>query len=84
VASTCSATLLTAVFGDHFAYTDYTEKDYGLPNRSFKSFTDAAKEASMSRFYGGIHYKAAIENGIAQGKAIGDYIVANVQFLKKK
>ncbi|MEY2692633.1 MAG: hypothetical protein RIT03_1023 [Bacteroidota bacterium] len=84
VASTCSATLLTSVFGDHFAYTDYTEKDYGLPNRSFKSFAEAAKEASMSRFYGGIHYKAAIENGIAQGKAIGDYIVANVQFLKKK
>ncbi|MEN9322666.1 MAG: hypothetical protein RL699_446 [Bacteroidota bacterium] len=84
VASTCSATLLTSVFGDNFAYTDYTEKDYGLPNRSFKSFAEAAKEASMSRFYGGIHYKAAIENGIAQGKAIGDYIVANVQFLKKK
>jgi hypothetical protein len=24
----------------------------------------------MSRFYGGIHYRAAIENGIVQGKEI--------------
>jgi hypothetical protein len=30
------------------------------------------KEAAMSRFYGGIHYRAAIENGIVQGKEIGD------------
>lgn len=84
VASTCSATLLTHVFGDQFSYTDDTEKEYGLPARSFTSFAAAAKEASMSRFYGGIHYKAAIENGILQGKAIGDYIADKIKFLKKK
>ena len=75
---------MTAVFGDNFSYTDNTEREYGLPDRSFASFNAAAKEASMSRFYGGIHYKAAIENGIVQGKALGEYIAKNVTFLKKK
>ncbi|WP_395066074.1 vanadium-dependent haloperoxidase, partial [Flavobacterium sp.] len=74
VASTCSATMLTSVFGDNFAYTDTTELPYGLPARKFKSFNLASKEAAMSRFYGGIHYKAAIENGIVQGRNVGEYV----------
>lgn len=82
VASTCSATILTSVFGDNFEYLDDTELPYGLPSRKFKSFNDASKEASLSRFYGGIHYKAAIENGIAQGKNLGDFIVKKIKFLK--
>ena len=82
VASTCSATVLTSVFGDNFAYLDDTELPFGLPSRNYKSFHLASKEASMSRFYGGIHYKAAIENGIAQGSKIGDYIVRKLKFIK--
>ncbi|WP_395054561.1 vanadium-dependent haloperoxidase [Flavobacterium sp.] len=82
VASTCSATVLTSVFGDNFAYLDDTELPFGLPSRSYKSFFLASKEASMSRFYGGIHYKAAIENGIVQGSKIGDYIVKKLKFIK--
>lgn len=82
VVSTCSASLLSSVFGENFNYLDDSEKAYGLPDRKFKSFKEAAKEAAISRFYGGIHYRAAIENGIVQGKDIGDYIVSRVQFLK--
>lgn len=82
VASTCSATMLTSVFGDNFAYTDTTELPYGLPARKFKSFNLASKEAAMSRFYGGIHYKAAIENGIVQGRNVGEYVVKKIKFLK--
>jgi PAP2 superfamily len=82
VASTCSATILTSVFGENFAYTDDTEIPYGLPIRKYKSFNDAAKEASISRFYGGIHYKAAIENGIIQGKNVGDFIVSKLKMVK--
>ncbi len=82
VASTCSATVLTSVFGDNFAYLDDTELPFGLPSRNYKSFHLASKEASMSRFYGGIHYKAAIENGIVQGGIIGDYIVKKLKFIK--
>ncbi len=82
VASTCSATVLTSIFGDNFAYLDDTELPFGLPSRSYKSFFLASKEASMSRFYGGIHYKAAIENGIAQGSKIGEFIVKKLKFIK--
>lgn len=81
VASACSATVLTSVFGDNFAYLDDTELPYGLPSRNFKSFNHAANEAAMSRFYGGIHYKAAIVNGIDQGKNVGNYIVTKLKML---
>lgn len=82
VVSTASAAILTSVFGDNFAYTDNTELPYGLPNRSFKSFKDAAKEAAMSRFYGGIHYKAAIVNGVEQGENVGDFVVKKLKMTK--
>lgn len=83
VASTCSAQILTAIFGDNFSYVDDTELQFGLPERKFKSFKEAAKEAAMSRFYGGIHYKAAIVNGIDQGKNVGDFIVKKLKMIKK-
>jgi hypothetical protein len=39
---------------------------FGLPNRSFKSFNEASRR--LCRFYGGIHYRAAIENGLYKVK----------------
>jgi PAP2 superfamily len=82
VVSTCSATILTAIFGENFNYTDDTEVQFGLPKRNFTSFKAAAKEASESRFYGGIHYKAAIENGIIQGENVGNFIVKKLKMTK--
>lgn len=79
VASTSAATILTSVFGDNFNFSDDTEVQFGLPIRKFKSFNDASKEAANSRFYGGIHYKAAIVNGIVQGKNVGDYTVSKLK-----
>jgi PAP2 superfamily len=74
VVSTCSATILATIFGENFGFADDTEIQFGLPIRKYKSFDEASKEASKSRFYGGIHYRAAIENGILQGKKVGDLI----------
>ena len=74
--------ILTAIFGDNFEYTDNSELQFGLPARKYKSFNDAATEASESRLYGGIHYKSAIVNGIIQGQNIGDYI--NLKLKMKK
>ncbi len=82
VASTCSAVILTDIFGANFEYTDNSELQFGLPSRKYKSFHEAAKEASESRFYGGIHYKSAIVNGIIQGQLIGDYV--NLKLKMKK
>lgn len=82
VVSTVSSNILTSIFGDNFSFVDDSELQFGLPNRSFKSFNEASKEAAMSRFYGGIHYRAAIENGIVQGKEIGDFVVNKLKMTK--
>ncbi|MBC7606365.1 MAG: vanadium-dependent haloperoxidase, partial [Burkholderiales bacterium] len=82
VISSCSAIILTTIFGDNFSYIDDSEVNFGLPKRNFKSFKQAAVEASISRLYGGIHYRAAIENGIVQGNNIGNYIIKKLKMAK--
>ena len=82
VLSTVAATVLTSIFGDNFSFIDDTELQFGLPNRSFKSFIEASKEAAMSRFYGGIHYRAAIEKGMIEGKNVGDFVVSKLKMTK--
>lgn len=79
VISTAAATVLTDIFGDQFSFDDDTETPYGLPVRSFRSFREAANEAAISRLYGGIHYKAAIENGQTQGELIGRKVLAKMK-----
>lgn len=74
VVSGAASTILTGIFGDNFAYEDDTEIAYGLPVRSFTSFNQAADEAAMSRMYGGIHYKVAIEVGLKQGRDLGNFV----------
>ena len=69
--SGAASTVLTAIFGDNFAFDDATHEDEGLPVRSFPSFAAAAEEAAMSRLYGGIHFRFGNENGLAQGRAVG-------------
>ena len=65
--------ILTRLFGEGFAFTDRTHEADGLIPRSFSSFGEAASEAGISRLYGGIHYRAAIELGLEQGRCIGAY-----------
>jgi hypothetical protein len=72
--SGAASVVLTRIFGDNFYFDDDTELQYGLPIRSFHSFYQASAEAAISRMYGGIHYRAAIENGLVQGKALGNFI----------
>lgn len=81
VVSGAAAIALTDIFGENFAFDDDTEVDYGLPVRSFKSFNAASEEAANSRLYGGIHYRAAIEVGLDQGKALGNYVVNNLEMV---
>jgi hypothetical protein len=74
--SAAAALVLTQAFGENFAFTDETGTKDGLKPRSFKSFSAAAEEAGISRLYGGIHYRAAVENGLAQGRCIGAFATA--------
>lgn len=82
VISTSAAVALTGLFGDNFAYTDSTETEFGLTTRSFKSFNEAATEAAVSRIYGGIHYRPAVDKGVEQGRAIGTFILNKIRTRK--
>jgi hypothetical protein len=70
VVSSTAADILTQIFGDNFKYLDDTEVEFGLPSVKFSSFNNAAAEASISRLYGGIHYRDAIEQGNFLGKNV--------------
>ena len=76
--STAAAVVLTQLFGADFAFSDSTEVEYGLPVRGFTSFEQAANEAAISRLYGGIHYRRAIEQGQLQGRKVGEQVLARV------
>ncbi len=79
VQSGAAAKVLTEMFGDNYAFTDYTQVNRtdidGTP-RSFASFYAFADEAARSRLYGGIHFRSAIDEGIAQGLGVGENIMA--------
>lgn len=74
--SGAAATVLTALLGEGFAFEDLTHERENMPARPFASFWDAANEAGISRLYGGIHFRSAIEQGLAQGRCIGGHAVA--------
>ncbi|QDK82892.1 vanadium-dependent haloperoxidase [Spirosoma sp. KCTC 42546] len=83
--SSSAATVLTALYGENFAFTD--DSHVGRPDdplrhisfkaRSFTSFAASAQESADSRFYGNIHTKQDNETGLTEGKKIG----ANVNAL---
>jgi hypothetical protein len=70
VQSAAAAAVLTDLLGP-VSFTDRTHESRGLPARSFASFNDAAREAAVSRMYGGIHFRAAIDRGLEQGVCVG-------------
>lgn len=74
VVSAASAVMLTSLFGENFYFTDSSEVEFGLPVRDFTSFKQAAEEAAISRFYGGIHYMPSIKNGFREGEETGTFI----------
>ena len=74
--SGAAAAVLTSVFGDHFAFDDSTHVNDNIPARHFESFQAAADEAAISRLYGGIHFRAAIERGLQQGQCVGKFAAA--------
>jgi hypothetical protein len=75
VQSAAAAALLTALFGDNYAFTDQSPTPDGVPQRAFASFWAAADEAAISRLYGGIHFRPAITNGQALGREIAAFAI---------
>ncbi|GAB2818483.1 vanadium-dependent haloperoxidase [Ferruginibacter profundus] len=80
--SSASAEALTKMFGDNFNYTDTSELEFGIANRSFTSFRQAAQENNMARFYGGIHFHPSCLVSNECGKKVGDFIVGKLKMEK--
>ena len=78
------STVLTNLLGDDIAFTDSSELAYDLPVRSFKSFNQAADEVSISRVYGGIHYKFTCDSSLQLGRQIGKFYNEKLAFPGKK
>lgn len=75
-----AASVLTSVFGDNFSFRDTSDLRYIGMERSFNSFHEAAAEASISRVYGGIHYRFSVDTGAVMGKRLGEFITRKLSF----
>jgi hypothetical protein len=80
--SSSAAEALTSVFGDNFVYTDTSELEFGIKNRSFKSFRHAALENNWARFYGGIHFHNSCLVSTEYGRKVGDLVVTRLKMKK--
>ncbi len=78
VISGASAEILSNFFGSNFSFTDSSEVRFGIPSRHFQSFRQAAMEAGISRFYGGIHFMDAVNEGLRQGRKVGDFVIGKL------
>ena len=83
--------VLSSLYGNQVPFTDATYEgvtaDLGngpenLGSRHYDSFEEMTEEISMSRLYGGIHYRYSCDEGMKQGKKIAENIDNTVKFLK--
>lgn len=80
--SSAAAEALTSVYGDNFAYTDSTELEFGIANRSFKSFRHAAEENNWARFYGGLHFHNSCIISTDIGQKVGQHVATKLKMKK--
>lgn len=81
--SAAAATVLGQIFKNNTAFRDSSERDWGWPDRTFKTADEAAVEVSYSRFYGGIHYRQSVFTAYDQGKKIGNLVMSKLTEIKQ-
>lgn len=80
--SGAAATVLSALYGPNFKFTDDTHVDrvrdtrrnVDFKARRFNSFWETAEESAYSRFLGGIHTRQDNDTGLKEGRTIGQNI----------
>lgn len=83
VISSAAAEVMTEYFGN-MPIRDTSLLEFGVDIRTLPSFRDAALEASISRLYGGIHYRFDLDEGNALGRKVGEIVVNRLKFKKPK
>jgi hypothetical protein len=70
--------VLKRTFGDHVSFTmETTTAPPEMPTRSFRSFSSAAAECADSRVRLGWHFRYATNRGLAQGRAVAEWLTEN-------
>ena len=91
VFSSSVAYALSSLYGSQTPFTNSSYEgvmiDLGngpvnLGSRNYSSFTTMSQEIGISRLYGGIHIRYAIEEGLKQGRKIAQNIESKLIFLK--
>ncbi len=77
--SAASAEILSAFFGDATAFVDSTEWVFGHGVGRFSSFRQAAAEASVSRVFGGIHFRSGCDEGAILGEKVGRQVLQRLR-----
>jgi hypothetical protein len=65
---------LIAFFGDASSFTA-TSNTPGTHSLDYTSLESAAVDGGLARIYGGMHFRAACEDGVAAGRALGAFVV---------
>lgn len=77
--------VMKAVFGDQIEIVDATHADRtdidGSP-RTYTSLTEMSEEISISRLYGGIHFKETLDVSLSFGRKIGRYVSSTLNCRK--
>jgi hypothetical protein len=81
--SAAAAEVMTHYFGENISFVDTSLLEFGIKSRTITSFRNAAKEAAMSRLYGGIHYRFDNDAGNVAGTSLGKFITARLVLNKK-
>lgn len=76
--SSSVAEVLTAIFGDHYLFTDRTYEYIGYPARTYPDFRSIANEAAISKVYGGIHYLLSVDVGLDQGRKVAENVLRSL------
>lgn len=73
-----AATVLAKLLGDHTAFTMTSPTAFPEgTTRSFRSFSQAAKENAESRVMAGIHFRFSCDAGLDLGAKVGEWTVEN-------
>jgi PAP2 superfamily len=77
VISAAASSVLNSVL--HHEHFDFTVTSEVLPGttRSFRSFSDAADEATLSRIFAGVHFRFDLTTGARLGQNVADVVVDN-------
>jgi hypothetical protein len=83
VLGNAAATVLNDVLGSNVGFTmTSTTSEPANSTRSFKNFTQAARENADSRVFAGIHFRFSSDKGMELGEDIGRWTIQNHLKLK--